>query len=195
MSIKKIVIVGPESTGKTTLCELLATHYHSIYCPEYAREYLLTHGNNYKYEDLLNIAKAQLQQEDTYTQQLLELSANSSATKNIHPYLFIDTDMYVMKVWCEFVFDQCHKWILDQITDRRYDLYLLCKPDLPWVKDELREYPDLERRLKLYHYYKDLLVHQSTPWAEISGNYEERLQQAIAATDSLHRGRMPELHM
>lgn len=195
MSIKKIVIVGPESTGKTTLCQQLAANYHSLYCPEYAREYLLTHGKSYEYDDLLNIAKAQLQQEDEYTQQLQALLETSPATKNIHPYLFIDTDMYVMKVWCEFVFDQCHKWILDQITARRYDLYLLCKPDLPWVKDELREYPDLEIRLKLYHYYKDLLVHQSTPWAEISGAYDDRLQLAIAATDSLHRGRMPELHL
>lgn len=195
MSIKKIVIVGPESTGKTTLCRQLAAHYHSLYCPEYAREYLLTHGKSYEYDDLLTIAKAQLQQEDTCIQQLLGISANRTAAKSIHPYLFIDTDMYVMKVWCEFVFDQCHKWILDQITERRYDLYLLCKPDLPWVKDELREYPDLERRLKLYHYYKDLLVHQATPWAEISGNYEERLQQAIAATDALYRGRMAEQEM
>lgn len=195
MSIKKIVIVGPESTGKTTLCQQLAAHYHSLYCPEYAREYLLTHGKSYEYDDLLNIAKEQLQQEDEYTQKLQAVLENSPVAKNIHPYLFIDTDMYVMKVWCEFVFDQCHKWILDQITERRYDLYLLCKPDLPWVKDELREYPDLERRLKLYHYYKDLLVHQSTPWAEISGSYGERLQKGIAATDALHRGRMPELHM
>ena len=195
MSIKKIVIVGPESTGKTTLCQQLAAHYHSLYCPEYARDYLLKHGTKYQYNDLLTIAKAQLQQEDECAQKLQALLVNSPATQNIHPYLFIDTDMYVMKVWCEFVFDQCHKWILDQITERRYDLYLLCKPDLPWVKDELREYPDLERRLKLYHYYKDLLVHQSTPWAEISGNYEERLKQAIAATDALHRGRLPELHM
>lgn len=195
MSIKKIVIVGPESTGKTTLCQQLAAHYHSLYCPEYAREYLLTHGKSYEYDDLLNIAKEQLQQEDEYTQKLQAVLENSPVAKNIHPYLFIDTDMYVMKVWCEFVFDQCHKWILDQITERRYDLYLLCKPELPWVKDELREYPDLERRLKLYHYYKDLLVHQSTPWAEISGSYGERLQKGIAATDALHRGRMPELHM
>jgi nicotinamide riboside kinase len=90
-----------------------------------------------------------------------------------------------MKVWSEFVFGKCHQWILDRITERSYDLYLLCKPDLPWVKDELREYPDEARRLKLYHFYKDLLVHQSTPWVEISGDYEERLQKAIKAIDKL----------
>ncbi|MEI9909616.1 MAG: AAA family ATPase [Bacteroidota bacterium] len=58
-----------------------------------------------------------------------------------HIPLFIDTDMYVMKVWCEFVFGKCHRFVLDEIVKRNFDLYLLCNTDLPWVKDELREYP------------------------------------------------------
>ena len=90
-----------------------------------------------------------------------------------------------MKVWCEFVFDKCHQWILDKIAERQYDLYLLCNIDLPWVKDELREYPDMERREKLYNYYKDALINQSIPWIEISGNYEERLNKAIKSVTSL----------
>lgn len=170
--IKKVVIIGPESTGKSTLCEKLSLHYHSLWCPEYARAHLTAHGINYSFDDLLTIAKGQLMLEDEYT---------ARAEQNDHPCLFIDTDMYVMKVWSEFVFSKCHQWILDRITERKYDLYLLCKPDLPWVKDELREYPDETRRIKLYHYYKDLLVNQSTPWVEISGGYEERLQKAITA--------------
>lgn len=177
-TIKKIVIIGPESTGKSTLCTQLAAHYQTLWCPEYAREYLLKHGTNYSFEDLLTIAKGQLQLEDTYVEKV-----SQQTTKN-HPLLFIDTDMYVMKVWCEFVFDRCHPWILDRIVERKYDLYLLCKPDLPWVKDELREYPDEATRIKLYHFYKDLLVQQSTPWVEISGGYEERLQQAVVAVDA-----------
>jgi nicotinamide riboside kinase len=99
--------------------------------------------------------------------------------------LFIDTDMYVMKVWCEFVFEKCHHWILNRIVERKYDLYLLCNVDLPWVKDELREYPDLENRLKLYHHYKEIMINQNVPWVDISGNYEERLQKAIAAVDKI----------
>jgi nicotinamide riboside kinase len=93
--------------------------------------------------------------------------------------------MYVMKVWSEFVFNKCHHWILNRIVERKYDLYLLCNVDLPWVKDELREYPNLEERQKLYHYYKDLMVNQNTPWIDISGNYEERLQKAIKAVDAI----------
>jgi NadR type nicotinamide-nucleotide adenylyltransferase len=175
--IKKAVIIGPESTGKSTLCEKLSAHFNAAWCPEFARTYLTQHGKEYSYDDLLTIAKGQLQLEDEYS-----LKAESQQS---NPLLFIDTDMYVMKVWSEFVFGKCHQWILDRITERRYDLYLLCKPDLPWVKDELREYPDETRRLKLYHYYKDALVNQSTPWVEISGSYEERLQKAIDAVDKI----------
>jgi len=75
---------------------------------------------------------------------------------------------------------------LDQIVKRKYDYYLLCKTDLPWIADELREYPDLESRERLYHMYKDLMINQSTPWIEISGNYEERLQQAIHFTSAVN---------
>ena len=192
----KIAVIGPESTGKSTLCELLAQHYDTQWCPEFAREFLLTHGTDYTYDDLLYIAKGQLAMEDEYIQSLVgssESGVNSSVqdselgTPN-SKLLFIDTEMYVMKVWCEFVFGKCHRWVLDQIIERKYDLYLLCNTDLPWVKDELREYPDLKTRDQLYHIYKDIMVNQSTPWMDISGDYDERLQKAIKAVDQLKAG-------
>ena len=55
--IKKVVVIGPESTGKSTLCQLLAAHYHTIWCAEYAREYLLNNGTDYTFDDLLNHSK------------------------------------------------------------------------------------------------------------------------------------------
>lgn len=176
MSLKKIVIIGPESTGKSTLCGQLAHHYGSTWCPEFAREYLLTNGMDYSYDDLLTIAKGQLALEDEYTVMVHHTKP-----------LFIDTDMYVMKVWCEFVFGKCHRFILEQIVKRKYNLYLLCNIDLPWVKDELREYPDLKSREHLYKMYKDILINQSVPWVEISGGDEERLVVAIEAVDKLLR--------
>jgi NadR type nicotinamide-nucleotide adenylyltransferase len=191
----KVVILGPESTGKSTLCELLAQHYNTQWCPEFAREYLLTHGTDYTYDDLLNIAKGQLAMEDEYIMSIvngqpsindLQISeTHSPLTIHHSPLLFIDTDMYVMKVWCEFVFGNCHKWILEQIVKRKYDLYLLCNTDVPWVKDELREYPDLVTRDKLYHIYKDLMINQSIPWVDIRGDYNERLKIAVEAVDHL----------
>lgn len=176
---KKIVILGPESTGKSTLCAQLAGHYHTHYCPEYAREYLLSHGKKYDYDTLLAIAKGQLN---------LEEKTCLSASDDKKELIFIDTDMYVMKVWCEFVFNKCHPWILEQIAKRKYDLYLLCNTDLPWVKDELREYPDLQTREKLYKIYKDLMINQPVPWTEISGEHNTRLKHSIAAVDSLLAG-------
>jgi len=178
---KKIVVIGPESTGKSTLCEQLADHYKTDWVKEYAREYLLTHGTDYTFDDLLEIAKGQLRLEDESSM----LNAERLMPNTKPSTIFIDTDMYVMKVWCEFVFEKCHSFILNQIVERKYDLYLFCNVDLPWVKDELREYPDLASREKLYHIYKDAMVNQNVPWIDISGNYEERLQKAIAAVDKI----------
>jgi len=174
--IKKIVIIGPESTGKSTLCSLLAAHYKTIWCPEFARQYLLDNGTDYSFEDLATIAKGQLELEEKY---LLEVNHPESSTQN--PTLFLDTDMYVMKVWCEFVFGKCHQFILDEIKTRKYDLYLLCNIDLPWAKDELREYPDEKPRQELFAIYQNILFNQTTPWHLISGTNEERLQNAIHA--------------
>ncbi|MGV3765092.1 MAG: AAA family ATPase [Chitinophagaceae bacterium] len=169
----KVVVIGPESTGKSTLCRQLAQHYRENWVREYARGYLMVHGTDYSYDELLTIAKGQLSLEEAVTAQ-----SNGKL-------LFIDTDMHVMQVWCEFVYQQCHQWILDRIVERKYDLYLLCAPDLPWVSDELREYPDLESREQLFHIYKDIMVNQSVPWIEISGSYEERFQKALDAVQRL----------
>jgi NadR type nicotinamide-nucleotide adenylyltransferase len=178
--IKKVVVVGPESTGKTTLCKKLAAHYNTICVEEYAREYLLKNGTDYSFDNLLDVARGQLEGEESGIRnwQLHNQKQDSQP-------VFIDTDMYVMKVWCEFVFDRCHHWILNRIVERKYDLYLLCNTDAPWVKDELREYPDLETREKLFNHYKDIMVNQHVPWVEISGKYDERLQKAIDAVDSI----------
>lgn len=176
-TVKKIVVIGPESTGKSTLCQKLAEHYNTLWVPEYAREYLEKHGTDYSYEDLLPIAKGQIEQEEKITVELL-LEPYAS---RLQPYVFIDTDMYVMKVWAEYVFNNCHNWILNRIAERKYDLYLLCDIDLPWIEDKLREYPDADIRKKLFFFYKELMASQSTPWHIISGNYEQRLQDAINA--------------
>jgi NadR type nicotinamide-nucleotide adenylyltransferase len=176
MSLIKVVVIGPESTGKSSLCAELAAHYNTQWCPEYAREHLTVHGKSYGYDDLLTIAQKQLALEDKHTFEALNQEQE---------ILFIDTDMYVMKVWCEYVFQKCHHYILEQITQRKYDLYLLCDTDLPWVKDELREYPDDGPRKELFQIYKDLLINQSTPFVIINGNYQERLHTAIKAVDQL----------
>lgn len=188
---KKIVVIGPESTGKSTLCQGLAAHYHTDWVPEYAREYLLMHGMDYTYSDLLTIARGQLALEEARATALCrKADAGSGRGRNTAgadalPVLFVDTNMYVMKVWSEFVFGKCDPWILDQIEARSYDGYLLCRTDLPWVIDDLREYPDLASREKLYHIYRDCMINQSVPWTEIGGQSAERLSAAILAVERM----------
>src|ERR1043165_4391321 len=99
-NMKKIVIIGPESTGKSTLCEQLALHYDTVWCPEYARYYLEESGMDYTYEDLNKIAQGQL---------ALEESMEEDVSNDLY---FVDTDMYVMKVWFEVAFQHCPTWIL-----------------------------------------------------------------------------------
>ena len=191
--LKKIVAIGPESTGKSSLCKQLATHYDTLWCPEYAREYLTIHGMDYTYEDLLTIAKGQVELEDKYVQLAIgnrqsairDRDDSHSSLTTHHSLLFIDTDMYVMKVWCEFVFGNCHQFVLDQIAKRKYDLYLLCDIDLPWTHDQLREYPEPGPRQQLYAIYKRIMQNQTTPWVEINGSYQERVQKAINAVEGL----------
>ena len=170
--MKKIVIIGPESTGKSTLCADLAAHYNTVWCPEYARTYLEERGNNYSFENLLEIAKGQQSLEE------------DTLLKAAPPFYFIDTNQYVIKVWCEVVFSDCHSWIIKQIAKTQYDYYLLCDVDLPWVADGLREYPDLAQRQRLLKMYKDILVNDGTPWALISGTASERLQRAVSVLDA-----------
>ena len=182
--LKKIVIIGPESTGKSTLCEQLAQYFETIWCPEFAREYLLTNGFNYEYNDLLTIAKGQLALEEEYTT-VLENQSLPLLESGGHIPLFIDTDMHVMKVWCEFAFGQCHPFVMEQIAMREYDLYLLCNVDLPWASDPLREYPDLHTRQKLYRIYKDIMINQAVPWVDVSGDYEKRFETAMEAVNKI----------
>lgn len=174
--MKKIVVVGPESTGKSSLCEALAEHYQGLWVREFAREYLTEHGTDYSFEDLLTIAKGQLALED---------AATALAVREGTPYLFFDTDMQVMHVWSTFVFGKEHELVEQERARREYNMYLLACPDLPWTRDHLREYPDLETRDKLYQVYKEILKNQHTPWAEVRGIGLARTQCAIDAVNQL----------
>jgi NadR type nicotinamide-nucleotide adenylyltransferase len=170
--VRRIVIIGPESTGKSTLCQQLAEYYDTVWCPEFAREYLKENGKDYSYDDLLNIAQGQIKLEEY----LLPRARNN--------FYFIDTDMMVMKIWCEVAFNDCHTWILKHIASQDYDLHLLCDVDLPWAPDELREYPDPGFRKKLFKMYYDMMVAHVDRWAVVSGAHSQRLQTAITIINS-----------
>lgn len=160
----RIAITGPESTGKSALSRQLAEHYQTSWVAEFARDYLNKLDRPYVYDDLLEIAKGQLQNEE-------------EAEMNAGKFLFCDTDLTVLKVWSEYKYGQCDPWILDKFKHHRYDLYLLCDIDLEWQADPLREHP--EKRNEIFHIYLDELEKNHFPYAIISGQGSERLKMAI----------------
>lgn len=163
--IKKIVIIGPESTGKSTLTQSLAREFDEPWVEEYARRYLENLSREYTYEDLLKIAKNQLAMED-------------EKEKIANQLLFCDTDLHVIKVWSEHKFKKTHPWILEQINKRIYDLYLLTDIDIPWQDDPLREHPEPAMREYFFNKYTRILYESQVSFATISGSPEERLNIA-----------------
>lgn len=168
LSIRKIVVIGPESTGKSTLSAQLANELDTLWVPEYAREYLEQLGRDYTEDDLLQMAKGQLQEEDM-------LSAKGNKV------LICDTDLHVVKVWSESKYGRCNKWILEEIARRKYDMYLLTYIDVQWEDDPLREHPGDSQRHYFYNIYRDIVQQSGLPWADIRGNKEERLAIALEA--------------
>lgn len=165
--MKKIVVIGPECTGKSTLTNALAQHYNAPYIIEYAREYINKLNRPYTQDDILEIAKKQIALEE-------EIKTSSN-------YLFCDTDLIVCKVWSEFKYGLCHPWIIQQITQRHYDYYLLCDVDLPWKNDKQREHP--KQRQKLFNIYQKELLALNKPFSIINGR--ERTQSAIKLLEDL----------
>ncbi len=170
MTLKKIAIVGPESTGKSELAELLAGHYGTHWVPEYARAYLENLGRPYQQRDLLEIAKGQISQEDEIAEKTEGL-------------LFCDTNLIVLKIWSDHRYGQTDPWILDQLAHRRYDFHLLMDIDLPWAPDPLREHPDM--REYFFEKYEDYLVSNDLTFQVISGSSHERQKNALDALGRL----------
>lgn len=168
--IKKVVVVGPECTGKSDLSAFLAGHFRTTWVPEYARGYVGNLTRPYVQHDLLTIAHGQLRLEDEWIQDANEV-------------LICDTNLYVIKVWSEFKFGSCDPEILRTITTRKYDLYLLTYVDIPWEADPLREHPG--ERERLFEIYRNEMVNQSVPFIEIRGERDERRKTAVEAVQKL----------
>ena len=166
----KVAITGPESTGKSTLAEQLAAHYHTVWVPEFARSYIAELPQRYTSQDIQNIARGQL----AAVQKTL-LVANK--------IIFADTDLLVIKIWFTHAFGYCPAWILEALEKQDFDLYLLLNVDLPWQPDAQREHPHL--RQFFYDWYKKELQQYGFPFVEISGNPEERLQNALKCIENI----------
>jgi NadR type nicotinamide-nucleotide adenylyltransferase len=164
--VKKIVLFGSESTGKTTLAGQLAAHYHTVWVPEYSRMYQQEQPRALTLADVLPIARGQLQ---------LEAKALPLANK----LLICDTDLLETKVYSEAYYGHCPAWLLEQVPQHLADLYLLTSIDLPWEPDGIRDRP--HDREQMHSRFKKELIRQQVAFAEISGNEAQRLQRAIHA--------------
>lgn len=169
---KRILILGPESTGKSTLAETLANWYGDPWVPEVAREYLSQLSRPYEYADLLQIGKQQMQLED-------ELASKAKR------FLFCDTDLRVIQVWSQHRFGKTDPWVVEELGRRTYDLILLCATDLPWQADPLREHPQLELREEFFAQYLQLAQESGVPFQIVAGEDSQRLATAVEAIEQL----------
>ena len=170
---RKLILIGPESTGKTTLSVHLAKLYNFDLISEYSREYLSKKNNSYDYEDLKKIAIQQNQ-----------IEKNNNSEK-----IIIDTDLLTIKIWSEFKYGSCDSEIEKLISsyDRNNRYYLLLKDDIKWEYDPLRE--NKNDRSEIFLLFKKLLEKERLNFSIITGTGVSRVNNAIKIVEErfLHK--------
>ncbi|WP_374166282.1 AAA family ATPase [Arcticibacter sp. MXS-1] len=167
--IVKIAVVGPESTGKSTISQLLAEHYNTVWVPEYAREYCSRLTEPCSWQDEINMFRGQLQLEESLATQANKL-------------LICDTTFLTVKIWSDYMFGKTPEEVLEMLPQHTYDLYLLMDIDLPWEDDPLRDFPHLRGYfMEIWH---NELAALHARYTVISGSTNERLQNAVQAVNN-----------
>ena len=174
-NIIKVVLFGPESTGKTTLSGQLARHYNTVWAPEFAREYLQKKWNNERKtcenSDILPIAKGQIEIENRLA-------------KKADKVLICDTDLLETKVYSEEYYGGFVDPILDEAAiENTYDIYFLTYIDTPWEADDLRDRP--EQRLEMFKAFENTLKKYNRPYVLLKGDKETRLKKAVQIIDDI----------
>ena len=161
----RIAITGPESSGKTTLCQSLSEHFNVDFIPEFARTYLEITDGKYKQPDLDEIAKGQLE------------SITSSQSKiNV-----CDSDFSVLEIWSDYKYGNVSDYIRELVKKNLFDLHILCTPDIPWEEDALRENPDT--RDHLFELYKESLNRHNKNFIIVSGEHKNRIKKSLQFID------------
>lgn len=171
-TLKKIVVTGPESVGKTTLCIELQKRLNAVMIPEYARTYIESIGRHYTYDDVEQIARRQVAE--------FKKAVTDNKDKD---FLIMDTFLIVTKVWFMHVYERCPKWLLSEIDNEKIDLYILLKPDIEWEEDPVRENPHI--REYLYEWYKKEIEQIGANYVEIGGEGSIRTKRALRAINKL----------
>jgi NadR type nicotinamide-nucleotide adenylyltransferase len=164
--LKRVVLTGPESVGKSVLSKKLANHFKTIYVEEYGRDYCEKMGMDLTPLDFAHIAGGHILKED-------------EAALNANQVLICDTDLIVTQIWAEIMLSECPVWITEMSHHRKYDLYLLLKPDIPWVDDGTRAFEEV--RPSQFERLKEELESRNLNYVVIEGNdFEKRFEKAVA---------------
>lgn len=167
---QRIAIVGPQSTGKSTLARQLAEHFGTVWVPEYARAYADRKQASLTADDVEAIVAGHFDAEEALAQQC-------------HLRLFVDTDAVMTALYARYYYQSCPVWLDALAASKTYDLYLLTAADVPWVADPQRDPPTV--REDFFKSCQKALQTKNANFVVISGNWSERLQQAIAAVQKL----------
>lgn len=197
----KVGIIGPESTGKSTLAQQLSQRYHGIYVPEYAREYVEQLRRPYTYDDVCAIARHQIEQLQAYAFSpkktnvgKIENGCSAKETENNNTaeaaddrwkalsqdgIVFFDTELIITRVWFDYCYGSAPDWLLEAMAQYKVDVYLLLYPDLAWVDDPVRENGGEAIRLELFHRYEQEIRSLGVPYYII----RHTSQNTISATE------------
>lgn len=167
--MKKLVITGPESSGKTSLAQQLSSQLDLPLVTEFARDYLNNHNGSYVEGDLVAIAKGQLSLMDSFSNPLLK------------EWMICDTDLVNIAVWQEYVFERPNAEIDALLNTTLGQHYFLCYPDLNWSEDPFRENPDPQERLAIFELHLEKIQEHNIPYTVIKGQNEDRLNLALSS--------------
>jgi NadR type nicotinamide-nucleotide adenylyltransferase len=167
--IVKIAIVGPESTGKSTMSAYLAKHYGTVWVPEFARGYCEKLTEPPTWQDEINMFYGQL-------------SLEKELLPNANKLVICDTTFITVKIWSDYTFGRSPQEVLDELSKHPYDLYLLLNIDLPWEEDPLRDFPHMREHF-MEVWYKELQA-LNARYILISGTGPERYASAVEAIDT-----------
>lgn len=171
--MKRIVVTGSESTGKTELARKLARHYDAELVPEFVREFAAVKESAISFSDHGPIARGQMELEDR-----LRAAAEARGA-----FIVQDTDLLSTVVYCDHYFAGCPAWIAELARERKPDLYLLADIDVPWIPDGIRDRGHL--RDEMQSLFREAVIGSGAPWVAIEGSWDQRWEQAVHAIDDV----------
>ncbi|HEY3350358.1 MAG TPA: ATP-binding protein [Thermoanaerobaculia bacterium] len=175
MEVRRVVLTGGESTGKTTLARDLAARWKTAWAPEAAREVARARRGVLGPEDVPVIARAHVRLAD---------EAARAAEAAGRPLVFLDQDLLSTVVYARHYYGSCPPWIVRLAAERRGDLYLLCAPDLPWESDGVRDRPGA--RDAIHALFEEALAAAGARTVRVSGAGAVRaIRASEAVTEAL----------